>query len=147
MYRIGSLLQTNARFYSKNKIVWSEKPIKVLAVWITGNKDELQQINIEPIIEKAEAILSLWSARGLSLFGKIQIINALVASLFVHRLAVLPKLKDKYVKKINVIFQNFMWNKRKPKIALNILQGAKIDGGAGLVENIIINTLERRIKR
>ena len=87
--RLGSIHHTNAKFYSQNKLIWTDSPINILGLMITADPD-LVELNIEPLINKAEAILKMWRKRNLSLFGKVQVVNSLVASLFTYRLAVLP---------------------------------------------------------
>ena len=99
---------------------------------ITADPEELIDVNITPLMEKAKNVLAIWSVQGLSLFGKIQIINSLVASIFVYRLAVLTQLSDKALKQIQDIFSNFIWDSKRPKIAYKILETAKKLGGAGL---------------
>ena len=115
VYRIGSLRHTWAKFYTKSSIQWSNEPMKILGIFIDHSTENIIKLNIEPIIEKAESILNMWMMQKISLLGKILVINALVASLFVYRLAVIPALPDKYVKKIKQIFKHFIWEGKKPK--------------------------------
>ena len=109
--------------------------INVLGVDVLNSKDEdtLLQINYDKVIERASSVLNQWRARGLSLLGKILIINTLVSSLFVYKMSVLPPIPEKYVKKLNTLMNQFLWNMRKPKIPIEILQIPKKYGGAGLV--------------
>ena len=80
-----------------------------------------------------ECILQIWQKRGLSLLGKILIVNSLVGSLFTYRLSVLPKIPSSYIDRFNKLVKDFIWNGRKAKIALRTLQGEKENGGLGLV--------------
>ena len=132
VYRLGSARHTNARFYSNLKLIWSDEPVVVLGVTITDNVNELLELNYIPVIKKAEGILRVWEQRDLSLFGKILLINSLVASLFVYKFAVLPKMPNDYHVQLESLFRRFIW-KGKAKISLDIIQGLKSDGGAGLV--------------
>ena len=134
VYRMGSLRQSNARFYSGKKLQWTNEPIKMLGVYVTEDKQKLIKLNIDPLMSKAQNILKMWSTRGLSLYGKIMIINSLVASLFVHKLAVISTLPKVYAKKLDDLFRGFIWNQRKSRIDLKILKGLKENGGAGLVD-------------
>ena len=132
VYHMGSIKDTNARFYSGRKLNWTNDPIKILEVTITHGRDALIEANIVPIIEKSRAILNRWQRRDLSLAGKIQVINSLVGSLFVYKLAILPTLSESHYKTIEQILNNFIWNNKRPKIQLKILMGLKEDGRAGL---------------
>ena len=68
-----------------------------------------------------------------NLVGKVQVVNTLVASLFVHKMMVLPLIPNKVVKTMDNMVREFLWNGRKAKIALNILQIDKRYGGLNLV--------------
>ena len=46
---------------------------------------------------------------------------------------VLPFMPSRIIKSLNNIITEFIWNKKKPKIALNILQNKKKEGGLNLV--------------
>ena len=131
LYRIGSLRHSDAQLYSMDEFVWSNKDIKVLGVTIAH--EDIVEKNYSDIISKAEQTLKAWYNRGLSLIGKVQVINTLVASLFVYHMMVLPKIPQQVVRKMNNIFREFLWNGRKAKVSLEILQNPKNQGGLNLV--------------
>ena len=85
------------------------------------------------LLEKAENILASWINRNLSLFGKILVINTLVASLFIYRMSTLPLMDTRVCSKLDSIFTHFLWDGKKPKISLRVLKMSKKKGGAGLV--------------
>ena len=134
IYRLGSIRNTQAKFYSQRQLMWSDEPLKVLGITLTGNEKDLISLNYDNVMEKVEALTSIWMQRGLSLFGKILIVNTLIASQFNYKFAVLPKLPENYVKRFNNIITKFIWNNKTPKISKTILTGLKTDGGAGLVD-------------
>ena len=72
--------------------------------------------------------------------GKVQVLNTLVASLFVYKMMVLPIIPKKVIKNMENVMREFLWNGKKAKIALNILQNPKTQGGLNLVN------LEKRDK-
>ena len=133
IYRIGSLKNSQASLYTNKTVVWTNGPIKVLGVYVDHDINECIRLNYNSTIIKVEAILKRWSARSLSLMGKITIINSLVASLFVHKMTVLPFMPDKMLKHLESKMEHFLWNGRKPKITLNQLQASKSTGGLQLV--------------
>ena len=110
--------------------------INVLGVKILSYVDDLKvaQINFEETITKAKGILEQWKKRGLSLLGKVLVINTLIASLFIYKMSVLPLMPQKYIMQLNELMNSFLWNSKKPKIKLEILQIPKKYGGAGLVD-------------
>ena len=57
IYRIGSLRQSEARFYSQCKIQWTNEPVKVLRLWIDYNVKKMVEMNLQPILDKVETTL------------------------------------------------------------------------------------------
>ena len=133
VYRLGSIHKTNARFYSKKKINWTSDPVNILGIWVSYNNDEVFKLNIDPLVKRAENVLNLWRVRGLSLLGKVLVVNTLVASLFIYWLTVLPLLPTKYLTKVKKLCKGFIWNQGKAKIDSKILTFPKLLGGAGLM--------------
>ena len=131
MYRIGSLRHSNARMYEMDQFVWSNSDINVLGVTIAH--DNLVEKNYEGIIAKVKTTLNMWYNRGLSLIGKIQVVNTLVASLFVYKMMVLPCIPRNIVKTVDNVIREFIWGGKKAKIAYKILQNPKREGGLNLV--------------
>ena len=91
-------------------------------------------MNYDPIIIKIQNVLDRWSNRDISLIGKVNVVNTLVASLLVYKMKVLPNIPKDYVRKIENLITSFIWNKRKPKISIKVLQMPKKEGGLGLVD-------------
>ena len=141
IYRLGSAKKSISRDYAMGKIRWSDKA-NVLGVTVTTS-EKLMDENFNPLIEKSEKILNLWMWRNLSLIGKVVIINTLVASLYVHKLAALPFLQPDHIKRYQKVILNFLWDGKRSKININILQGHKFDGGLGLVD---IGAKDRALK-
>ena len=137
IYRMGLARKTNAKFYSAKKLIWTNDPINVLGYIIAETDDEMLELNMRPMLEKARSVASLWLARNLTLLGKVLVFNTLIASIFEYRLKVLPDITEKYLKIFNEIMLDFIWEGKKPKIKQHILQGNKNQGGLGLI-NIII---------
>ena len=130
IYRIGSLRNAKAQMYTHG-VKWSNEDINVLGVCITH--EDLLDKNYTSLLSKSKAILNSWTNRGLSLFGKITVINTLVASLFVYRMTVLPAIPQKFIKQFETQATNYIWSGKNSKIALKSLQACKTIGGAGLV--------------
>lgn len=78
-------------------------------------------------------VCDIWKRRGLTLMGKIMIINSLCASLFVYKLQVLPQLTRNYVLQFTQIVQEFLWNGGRSKIAIDKLCNAREYGGLKLI--------------
>ena len=132
LYRIGSLRHSSAQMYNMDQVAWSNEDITVLGVTI-AHEDILEK-NFTPMIEKVRTVLNAWYNRGLSLVGKIQVVNTLVSSLFVYKMMVLPLMPKHIIKNIENEIRAFIWNKKKAKIALAVLKLPKHQGGLALVD-------------
>ena len=131
MYRIGSLRHSDATMYNLDQFIWSNEDITVLGVTIAHNN--VLEKNYQDIVGKAKRVLDSWQNRSLSLMGKVQVINTMVGSLFVYKMLVLPHIPQGVVKKLYNLFREFIWNKKKSKISLRVLQNSKQEGGVNLV--------------
>ena len=131
IYKIGSLRKSNAKFYTKEQVSWLTTHINVLGVNISANEN-MFHLNYNEILNKMGAVFQSWQNRNLSLMGKVVICNTMVASLFIYKMTVLPKMPKKLITKINRILTEFIWNGKWAKIALDILQTHPEEGGLGL---------------
>ena len=131
LYRIGSLRFSDATMYGLTQFVWSNKDINVLGVTIAHN--DMVSKNYENIVTKARNILNCWENRKLTLIGKIQVVNSLVASLLVYKMMVLPIIPEVICKNLDNMIREYIWEGKKSKISYRILQNAKREGGLNLV--------------
>ena len=115
VYRIGSLKNSDAKLYSQKPLKWSSTGINVLGIDITHNTQNTLHLNYNKLVTKATDIMKKWQYRSLSLKGKILVINTLIASMFVYRMTVLPRIPEIYVKKLDQAISEFLWNGHKPK--------------------------------
>ena len=134
IYRIGSLKNTQAKLYTQAQLNWTNEPINILGVWVHYDINKVYELNYKPILDKVRSILNSWSNRGLSLCGKILIVNQLIASLFVYKIMVLPTIPVKVARILETEIGNFLWNGRRAKIPLKTLQLSKKKGGLALVD-------------
>ena len=133
MYRIGSLRKTDTKWYTELGLRWDISSINIFGVNVSFDASKYHQLNYEDIVKKITATIGAWKNRGLTLMGKFLIINSLIAALFTYKMSVLPKLSEMYIKRIEKLFNEFLWDGKHPKIALSTLQLNKSDGGLGLV--------------
>ena len=134
IYRIGSLKNSQSRIiYMQKGINWTNDPINILGVWVSDDTETLHVLNYEPLLAKCKNVLSSWENRGLSLMGKILVINTLITSQFIYKMSVLPTLPENIIKKLEAMFINYIWDGKKAKIPIEILQKSKHEGGLGLV--------------
>lgn len=132
VYRIGSLSKSKAKLYTTKPFYWSNDPITVLGIKITHDLEEMQLLNIAPIFDKMLGIFMVWQRRQLSLSGKVVIINNLINSLFLYKIACLDLLEEKYYTEYERLIKSFLWEGR-PKMSLVTLYNAKENGGLNLI--------------
>ena len=132
IFRIGSLKKSDATLITQRTVAWTNEPINVPGVDITH--DDPGKRNFSPLTDKVKGILTKWSARKLSLFAKVLIVNSLVTSLFVYKMTVLPAPPDHILKGVKSEIVKFLWNGSKPKISYEMMVASKESGGAGLCD-------------
>ena len=106
--------------------------ITVLGVDVLNDPAAMER-NFEKVLIKAKRIMNSWLNRGLSLLGKVKVVNTLIASLYVYKLTVLPISVDQ----LNILedeISKFIWNGRRAKIPLKTLQKSVKCGGLNLVD-------------
>ena len=133
IYRIGSIRNTNAKCYVEKQVNWTNDPINILGVVVHDDENVVMKENYQPILLKAKSILNQWNRRKLSLIGKIQIVNTLVASLFYYRMSVIRSIHNKYVMQFDQMVQSFLWDGGRSKIKKHILECSINQGGLKLV--------------
>ena len=96
----------NLTFPSSKPITWANEKVFALGVWFSTLEDRSLNSNF---IEKIRSILDNWSARILTLLGKITIIKTLAVSQILYILSSLPTPPD-ILKTINSILYDFLWD-------------------------------------
>ena len=132
MYRTGSLAHTKAKLWTPRKITWSNDYINTLRVNLYCDHKECEE-NILEVVTKMRAVAKMWYFRNMTLYGKVTVINALMASLFVYKMQVLPVITDRITTQVEAVIKEFLWHGKKEKIPLATLMLDKKDGGLNLV--------------
>ena len=140
---MGAMVESKAELYTKNQVRWTDEPITVLGVTIA--RENATNINYAPILAKVKGVFSAWQNRALSLIGKVNIVNTLVASLYIYKMTVLPCMEEGLVKAVENEIEKFLWNGHRPKIPLKTLQLSKECGGLKLV-NLRLRDKAMKIK-
>ena len=112
---IGASKSSNLTFPSSKPITWANEKVFALGEWFLTLEDRSLNSNFIEKIEKIRSILDNWSARRLTLLGKITIIKTLAVSKIVYILSSLPTPPD-ILKTINSILYDFLWDGKGDKI-------------------------------
>ena len=130
--RISSLRNSCAEYYSNRPLIWSDT-VKILGIKIYPKISDTITNNYDILFDKMLKVMNNWSNRSLTVLGKIQIINTLVAPLATQFFAVLPSPENSYFKKLNTEISKFIWDGRSAKIAFDKLTYEYAQGGLKLV--------------
>ena len=115
--RIGSLRNSDAKFYTERQLFWSPNAIKILGIYVTPNPVESYERNFSDLLPTVEHICQTWMSRNLSWMGKITIVNTLINPLFYHKLIALPAPPPSFFKLFQKVITNFIWNHKPPRIS------------------------------
>ena len=120
--------------YTTRELCWTSDTINVLGINISSSREELNTWNCNEMALKIKNILGSWTKRGLSISGKVMVVNTLIASLFIYKMNVLPMVPEKTLKEFHTIMRDFVWKEKVPRIAADTLTLSKDRGGLKLVD-------------
>ena len=132
IYRIGSLVDSNAKLFTLKNMKWSNEALHTLGIFMNCDGSPVDR-NYRDVINKIHNICSIWVNRNATLYSKVLIMNTLMGSLFVYKMSIMSNLNLVQVNEIENIFRDFIWKGKKPKIALSTLMGLKEQGGLRLI--------------
>ena len=138
IYRIGDLKNTNYRINTSKQFKWDDSNILALGV-VLDQMDEHKQY--ADVLNEMRNTLQLWRQRDLTLKGKIQIANSLAGSLLIYKMQFMPTISEELGREISKILQQFIWNGRKPKLKLQMLQMSIDKGGLRLFNPIMCDVI------
>ena len=132
MYRVGSLVSTNAKLYTIKNLCWKNEDIFTLETYLPcdGSASESDFTNV---ILKVNKTCTNWYNRSMSLSGKVIIVNALIGSLFVYKMNNMLNLSEDQIQQVNDKIYHFLQNGRRARISRNTLIRKCEQGGLELV--------------
>ena len=98
---IGSLRENKAKPLG---IKWQNEPIKALGVYYSYDHEK----KFIEKLDSVEKLTHIWSARGLSLYGKVTVIKSLIIPKFVYVSSLLTMPKG-VIKELNQLIFKFLW--------------------------------------
>ena len=134
IYRIGSLKNTNAKYYTQAAYAWDDPPVSTLGILVSTDMKEMARINLDPLVTNIQNTLKLWEQRDLTLSGRVLIVNTLIESKLVYRLSVLGQLNQDWIANFQKIILTYIWKGKRAKINFNVLSAPKHQGGLRLCD-------------
>ncbi len=106
---------------------------KILGIEYDLSKSDITKENYEVKLQSIEKLLSTWSWRFLTIFGKMIIIKTLAIPLLIHLFRALPNPPANFFKRLNSTFYNFIWNNKPDKIKRSIIISNFEEGGLKMI--------------
>ena len=130
---IGSCKDRDFSIPSNKPIAWARGKVYALGVRFSTSEKNEGNINFGEKIEKMKKTVSSWSARNLTLLGKISIVKFLVVSQIVHLLSSLPSPSG-VIKEINCLLYGFLWDSKGDKIKRTEMINEYNKGGLKMID-------------
>ena len=112
---------------------WGNNEFDLLGIHYTVNLSEITTHNYDKAITAIEKIVSTWSKRMLTPFGKITIVKTFLLSKLNHLFVSLPTPPNSTIDKINNIFYKFLWDNKPDKLKRDLITQTYLDGGLKMV--------------
>ena len=100
--------------YNSMNIKWVDK-MKITGITFGNDSEQNRKEDVEEAISKMKTQLQIWSARDLSVLGKIQIVKTFGISQILYIANMLPFTNEEIVRVDNLI-SNFVWNNKPAKV-------------------------------
>ena len=129
---IGSMKGSNLRLCKEKKICWSQEPFTVLGITFSTNLIEMLDLNYAQKFTTIQNDILQWQKRRLSALGKITVIKTILIPKLVHLFISLPKPSDLYIKELEKMLFQYIWNKND-RVSRNLLVQDYKKGGCRMV--------------
>ena len=132
--RMGSLINSEAKYYTQKTYQWTDPPVYTLGVYVTPDIYEMSRMNLNIFHEMVASRLNLWVNRSLTLMGRVLVVNTLIESMFVYKLSVTACDPDNILQMLQKEIWTYIWNGKRPKMTFQLLSTNKYQGGLRLVD-------------
>lgn len=134
--KIGSLSNCKQNILPEVNIRWSQEPFTVLGITycIDLNPIAMHELNFLPKLCEMKKLVASWSKRLLSPAGKITVIKSIILPKIIHLIIALPNPPSCYMKELEQLFFNFIWNNKPPRVAKKCITQNYEDGGLRMID-------------
>jgi len=127
---IGKHCGSNREICNEIKVNWiKDSKFKSLGIEYDLTTEDITENNYTNRLEKIKKLLSTWSWRNLTIFGKLTVIKNLAIPMLVHLFRALPTPSEEFFKELENICYKFIWNNKPDKIRRSVLISNHVDGG------------------
>lgn len=111
----------------------------LLGIQFSTQIKSVVNLNLDKKIKQIENLLKQYKRRNLSLLGRVTVVHTMALPQLVHVLSVIPSPGLGFIKKLESMFSEFIWNSKTGKVSRKLLAQEYCDGGLKLthVESFI----------
>ena len=131
--RIGKIRETDRRYCRENDLDWVDEFTSLGIVYRASDIRNITRYNIENKLNDIKKLLNVWLMRNISPVGRIQIVKSLALSKLTHLFMSLPSPDAETLKKLEKMFNNFVWRNGRHCVNKDILQAPVIKGGLNMI--------------
>lgn len=125
---IGGKISDTIKLQSGFK--WPIDGIKYLGICIPPSLEKLYDVNYKSLIQNISRDLDRWTILPLSLSGRIESVRMNVLPKLLYLFQMLPiDIPKSSFDKLDKLISIFIWQRKRPRIRLKILQLSKARGG------------------
>jgi len=139
------------RLDKPHNLIWKNSNVKFLGIYV-GNKvgangtKALSDLNFAEQLEKVKNKMNYWRGKGVSLIGRVKVVNIFILSRFWHRTKIIS-INSELLKTYEKLIRDFIWqNKQGGRVRQDVLQLSFENGGLQLTD-IKIKIQTQRIQR
>ena len=114
-------------------LTWGSHEFSLLGINFHVDLSKMPDLNLSTAITKIVELLVPWKKRALSPLGKVTVIKTFVLSKLNHLLMTLPSLSNKFIRDVNNILFNFLWDGKPDKIKRSQIYQPYVNGGIKMV--------------
>ena len=117
--------------YLRKKYTFSwQKEINYLGIKLANTLKKIYRINYIPLLDEIKKEIKNIYNRPMSWFGRINVAKMILIPKIIYKFQMLPiYLPPPYVKILNSLIMNYIWNNKKHRISAQTLKRAKDKGG------------------
>ena len=131
---IGASKNCTKRYLPQMKFNWNPTVFKTLGIVFSTNLTSIIELNFDGIINKIERTLNIWSRRQLTPYGKITVIKTQIISKIVHLLINIPNPSESFIKKLDTLLFEFLWNKKPSRVKRQTVCAPYHKGGLNMID-------------
>ena len=131
---IGAKRNSHIRFMPEVKFEWNPVIFKVLGINFSTQIGDIVKFNYEHKLRNIQHLLSTWSKRKLTPFGKITVIKTLAMSKLIHLFSNLPDPPSGFLNELSRSFYDFLWDGKKSKLSKTYVCGSYREGGIRMLD-------------